>query len=375
MAKRVNLPIDVSAERCGQIFLPDYQALMLQAEQYARDNGITPAHTDKFKVAVYDIDQQCDFCIAEDPRIGYKGALYVIGAEKSTSRGAEQFLRNLRFITTYRKSRDTHWRAQIFFPYHIVALRDFTDPIFNVQYHKGDHPVPYTEIDADEVEFGRGAPTGWKWGVNPAMSGAIQVKVAGQDDYTPLDIRALQRHFAHYNQELKSGNRYKLCVWPYHCMAEGIGSTLVPVTAEVDAFWGFARGGRQLVDHKGGHYLSENYSVFRQEVMTTVGGHQIAQRNTIALDMLRAHDAVLYRGQAGSHCVPWSIDDMLTDILANDPALAKKVWIVTDCMDPVEIPGVKSFRPEQDAAIARFKDANMNVITSDVPFPDFLPVK
>lgn len=378
MAKRVSLPIDVSAERCGQIFLPDYQALMLQAEQYARDHGITPAHTDKFKVAVYDIDQQNDFCVAEDPRIGYKGALYVIGAEKSTSRASEQFLRNLKWITTYRKSKDTHWRGQIFFPYHIVAVRDFRDPIFQHDYRKGDHPLPYTNIQAEEVEFGAGAAQDWKWGVNPAMSGAIQVKMAGQDDYAPVNIRALQRHFAHYNAELKAKGRYALTVWPYHCMAEGIGSALVSVTSEVDAFWGFCRGGRQLVDHKGGHYLTENYSVYRHEVLTTVGNQPIAQRNTIALEMLRAHDAVLIRGQAKSHCVAWSIDDMLADILdpqLGDPSLAKKVWIVTDCMDPVVVPGVVDYTPQANEAIERFKAAGMNVIASDVPFSDFLPVQ
>lgn len=373
-----SFPIDVSAARCGQIFQPDYQALMLQAEQYARDNAITPAHTDKFKIALYDVDVQNDFCVAEDPRIGYKGALYVIGAENSTARAAEQLLRNLKWITTYRKSKDTHWRAQVFYPYHIVAVRDFRDPIFNHDYRKGDHPLPYTNIDEEEVEFGSGLPTEWKWGVNPAMSGAIQVKMSGQDEYAPVNIRALQRHFAYYNQQLKAGGRYKLCVWPYHCMAESIGSALVSVTAEVDAFWGFARGGRQLVDHKGGHYLAENYDPLRLEVMTTVGNVPIAQRNTTGLDMLRAHDAVLVRGQAKSHCVAWFIDGLLTEVLdpqTGDPSLAKKVWIVEDCMDPVIVPGVVDYTPQADAAIARFKAAGMNVITSDVPFPDFLPVK
>ena len=299
----------------------------------------------------------------------------MIGAEKSTSRAAEQFLRNMQWITTYRKSMDKHWRAQIFFPYHIVAVRDFYDPIFKHNYRKGDHPLPYTQIQETEVEFGSGQPTEWKWGVNPAMSGALQIKVAGQDDYSPVNIRALQRHFAYYSAELKAGGRYGLTVWPYHCAAEGIGSALVAVTAEVDAFWGFARGGRQLVDHKGGHDLSENYSVFRQEVLTTVGKVPIAQRNTVALDMLRSHDAVLFRGQAKSHCVAWSIDDLLTDILATDKSLAEKIWIVTDCMDPVIVPGVVDYTKDADAAIARFVSHGMHTITSDVPFPDFLPVK
>ena len=47
MAKKWQSPIDTSPARCGQVFLPDYQSLMVQAEQYAKDYGITPAHTDK----------------------------------------------------------------------------------------------------------------------------------------------------------------------------------------------------------------------------------------------------------------------------------------------------------------------------------------
>jgi len=346
---------------------------------------------------LYDIDPNNDFNIREDPRIGYQGALYVRGAEKSMSRACEQFLRNLRWVSTYRNSSDLHWRGQIFFPYHAVAVRDFHDPIFNHQYKAGDHPLPYTEADTMEIEFGYrlvpdpadpadpskftkvpSDPSQWKWGVNPAMSGVIQIKLAGQNEYTPVDLRAIQRHFAYYNAELDRKGKYKLQFWPYHCMAESIGHAQIAVSAETAAFWGFARGGRQMIDFKGSHYLSERSSVSKEEVMTTVGNIPIAQRNTIALDMLRSHDAVIKRGQAKSHCFAWSVDDMISDIMdpqIGDPSLAKKVWLVTDCTDPVIVPGVRDFTPEADAAIERAKAAGMNVITSDVPFPDFLPVR
>jgi nicotinamidase-related amidase len=79
-------------------------------------------------------------------------------------------------------------------------------------------------------------------------------------------------------------------------------------------------------------------------------------------------------GQAKSHCVKFSIDDLLTDIKTQDPALAKKVWILEDCMDPVVIPGVLDFTQEADEAIARFKSEGMNVAKSTQPLHEYLPL-
>jgi nicotinamidase-related amidase len=137
-------------------------------------------------------------------------------------------------------------------------------------------------------------------------------------------------------------------------------------------FHAFARGAQSWVEVKGGNPLTENYSVLRPEVLTRFDGAPLAQRNTQFVRTLMAADAVVIAGQAASHCVKSSIDDLLDEIAATDPALAKKVYVVTDCMSAVTVPDgkgafVADFTPQAEAALQRFADAGMNLVRSTDP--------
>ncbi len=77
-------------------------------------------------------------------------------------------------------------------------------------------------------------------------------------------------------------------------------------------------------------------------------------------------------GEAGSHCVSSSIDDFLGEILAKDPELAKKIYILGDCMSAVTVPDGKGgfaadFTPQAEAALDKFRKAGMNVVKSTDP--------
>ncbi|MGK7884570.1 MAG: isochorismatase, partial [Crocosphaera sp.] len=69
-------------------------------------------------------------------------------------------------------------------------------------------------------------------------------------------------------------------------------------------------------------------------------------------------------GQAKSHCVAWTIEDLLTEIKQKDPNLAKKVYLLEDCTSPVVIPDVIDFSAQADAAFQRFSDAGMQRVSS-----------
>ena len=75
-------------------------------------------------------------------------------------------------------------------------------------------------------------------------------------------------------------------------------------------------------------------------------------------------DAVIIAGQAKSHCVAWTIDDLLTEIQAQDPKLAQKVYLLEDCTSPVVVPGVVDFTNQANAAFQRFADAGMHLVKS-----------
>jgi hypothetical protein len=67
-----------------------------------------------------------------------------------------------------------------------------------------------------------------------------------------------------------------------------------------------------------------------------------------------------------------SIDDLLGEILAQDPSLVKKVYILADCMSAVTVPDGKGglaldFTPQSEAALKRFADAGMHLVRSTDP--------
>jgi len=78
-------------------------------------------------------------------------------------------------------------------------------------------------------------------------------------------------------------------------------------------------------------------------------------------------DAVIIAGQAKSHCVAWTIDDLLTDILRRDRSLVEKVYLLEDCTSPVVVPGVIDYTDEADEAFRRFVQAGMQVVRSTDP--------
>ena len=83
-------------------------------------------------------------------------------------------------------------------------------------------------------------------------------------------------------------------------------------------------------------------------------------------------DAVVIAGQAASHCVKSTIDDLLSEIAAQDANLAKKVYLVTDCMSAVTVPDGKGglaadFTAQADAALQKFADAGMHLVKSTDP--------
>jgi nicotinamidase-related amidase len=107
-------------------------------------------------------------------------------------------------------------------------------------------------------------------------------------------------------------------------------------------------------------------------VLTRHDGGPLAQRNTQFLERLLAADALVIAGQAASHCVKSSIDDLLDEIVSSDPGLARKVYVMTDCMSSVAVPDgnggfVADFTEEADKAQQRFADAGMHLVRSTDP--------
>jgi nicotinamidase-related amidase len=83
--------------------------------------------------------------------------------------------------------------------------------------------------------------------------------------------------------------------------------------------------------------------------------------------MLDAYDAVIITGQAKSHCVAWTVSDLLDAINRHDKTLTGKVYILEDCSSPVVIPGVIDYTEQAEGAFQRFAEAGMHLVQSTQP--------
>jgi nicotinamidase-related amidase len=321
-------------------YRPDAAQLATAATAWRAKHKIRPSAADEIRVHLLLIDVQKDFCLPE-------GTLYVAGRSGSgavddSRRIAEFVYQNLGALTDITTTLDTHLAYQIFFP--------------SFWLDKADQPLtPFRTITSDEIAAGEVRP-------NPAMA-----KWLCGGNYTWLCRQVL-----YYCKELERAGKYQLYLWPPHCLLGSDGHALAGVIHEARLFHAFARTSQSHVEVKGGNPLTENYSVLRPEVLSRFDGAALAQRNTQFIQTLLAADAVVIAGQAASHCVKSTIDDLLTEIAAQDPALASKVYLMTDCMSSVTVPDgkggfVADFTAQADAALQKFADAGMHLVKSTDP--------
>lgn len=325
MVVELPLPEHFDPGRMAEVWSVPYEERAAQAERFAREHGLRPAAEDEARVALLLVDYQNTFCTP-----GFE--LPVPGAPDDARRLAEFLYRNLGRITEIIATLDTHRTAQIF---HAAFLID----------EAGRHPEPYTLVSAEDVEQGR-------WRVDPSVCRSLG-----------LDPDWAQRHLLHYTRTLEEGGKYRLTIWPYHAMEGSVGHALVAAVEEAVFFHSVARRSRPDFRVKGTNPLTEHYSALGPEVTTGPDGEQIDSRDSQLVEKLLGFDAVVIAGQAKSHCVAWTIDDLLRDL----GDLARKVYLLEDCSSPVVVPGVVDYTAEAEAAFRRFAEAGMHVVRSTEP--------
>jgi nicotinamidase-related amidase len=154
-------------------------------------------------------------------------------------------------------------------------------------------------------------------------------------------------------------------------MLGGIGHALVSAVDEALFFHCVARRSQTAFEQKGSNPLTEHYSVVRPEVLHGPDGNRIADPNDDFVNRLLGFDVVIVAGQAKSHCVAWTVHDLLTDIQERDPTLVDKVYLLEDCTSPVVLPGGPDFTDQADEAFRRFANAGMRVVRSSDPVEEW----
>jgi nicotinamidase-related amidase len=328
------LPPHFEPDRVGEVWRVPYEERAKDGRAWGTEHALRPAAEDSLRLCLLAVDVQNTFCIPgfELFVAGQSGT----GAVDDNRRLCEFIYRNIGTITQIFPSLDTHSAMQIF---HAVWLVD----------EEGNHPTPHTLISERDVETGR-------WRMNPAVAKSLD-----------LDPQYGVRHLAHYTRWLAEGGKYDLTIWPYHAMLGGIGHALVSAVEEALFFHGVARYSQPNFRVKGGNPLTEHYSMLGPEVTEGPDGDRIEGPDAELIESLLSFDAVVVAGQAKSHCLAWTIDDLLLHDDARAHRIAERTYLLEDCTSPVVVPGVADYTEEADAAFERYAAAGMNVVRSADP--------
>ena len=338
MAEVLPLPPHFDPARVGELWRVDYAARFGDAAHWREQQGIEPAAHDRTRIALVLVDVQNTFCTP-----GFE--LFVAGrsgtgALDDSRRLCEFVYRNLGSITHIVATLDTHQALQIFHPIMLV------DP-------DGRPPAPFTDVTAADVEAGR-------WRLNPEAA-----------DGLGLDPEYAEEHLRYYTQALEEGGKYSLTVWPFHAMLGGVGHALVSAIEEALFFHSVVRFAPLDFQPKGDNPLTEHYSMLGPEVEFDREGEPLGRRNHPLIEQLLQYDAVVIAGQAKSHCVAWTIQDLLGDPNVQERGLEEKIYLLEDCTSSVVVPGAVDHTDEADAAFARFAEAGAHLVRSEVPMAEW----
>jgi nicotinamidase-related amidase len=335
----LSLPPHWNPDRVGEVWRVDYAARFDDAERWRAELSIEPASEDRFRVAFVAVDMQNTFCSP-----GFE--LFVAGrsgtgALDDARRLCEFVYRNLGSLTQIVPTLDTHQALRIF---HRTMLID----------GEGRHPEPFTLVTAEDVEAGH-------WRIDPFAAAGLG-----------LDPDYAEEHLRYYTKTLEQGRKYNLTIWPFHAMLGGIGHALVSALEEALFFHSVVRRAPLDFQPKGDNALTEHYSMLGPEVENDLEGEPLGRRrNHPLIERLLQYDAVVIAGEAKSHCVAWTIEDLLSDPNVQERGLEEKVYLLEDCTSSVVVPGSVDYTDEADAHFARFAESGAHVVRSDQPMAEW----
>lgn len=306
-----NFPSFYEPKRIGTLFYPDVAAIAVAAASA----DLPPAAEDRQKVHLLIVDMQVDFCHKE-------GNLYVPGALGDIRRLIEFIYRRAEEITDITCTLDSHLPFQIFHP----AWWADGD---------GNHPEPLTLITHEDVEAGR-----WRPLVMP--------------DYSAAYVRRLEEQA-----------KKVLTIWPYHVMMGGVGNTLDQELWSAIIWHSLARKSQPAWLTKGRVPQSEHYSAIQPEI--PVAGHPWGGRHEALLRALERYDAVLFAGEAESHCVLETVEDVV-EAFGDQPGMLHKLYVLRDCTSAVQHPEI-DFHALALARFEEFEKKGVNFVDSTEPLP------
>ncbi|HIP73339.1 MAG TPA: hypothetical protein EYH05_18315 [Anaerolineae bacterium] len=169
-----------------------------------------------------------------------------------------------------------------------------------------------------------------------------------------------------YVKKLEQEAKKRLTIWPYHVMIGSMGNALDPELFSAILWHSLARKTQPTWLTKGTVPLTEHYSIIQPEV--AVPNHPMGGKNKHFLDTLASADAIVIAGEAESHCVLETVEDLVEEFSAQ-PETLQKIFFLSDCTSPVLHPDV-DFHAIALERFAEFEKQGVNFMesTADLPF-------
>ncbi len=304
-------PLIYDPSRIGNLFYPDVAAIDADAQAA----NLPAAAEDKRKIHLVIIDMQIDFCHTQ-------GSLHVPGAVGDIQRTIEFIYNNAARITNITCSLDSHLPHQIFHP----AWWADAD---------GNHPAPFTMITYEDIKKGA-----WQPLIAPEQS-------------------------TNYVKILEKQAKKTLTIWPYHVMIGGIGNALDPELWTAVIWHSLARKTQPTWLTKGSIPQTEHYSIIQPEV--PVPNQPQGGKNKAFLDTLDDADVIVIAGEAESHCVLETVEDLVEEF-GRKPNALQKIYFLRDCTSPVQHPDV-DFHAIALNRFAEFEKQGVNFVNSTDQLP------
>jgi nicotinamidase-related amidase len=323
----VNRPSFYYPNGAGDLYLPRYALIQEEVRKLRKEFNTA---VNREKIALFLIDPQVGFCTPG-------ASLYVDGAEKDIEQICDFIYRNLEQIDEIWVSLDTHTVFQIHTPGFWVN-------------DQNENPDPFTMITLENVKAKKWKPYA---------------------EWIPLEL------IESYLEQLEQSERYILITWEYHTQKGSVDNAVVPILYETLFFYSLMTGKEIKWFIKGESPWTENYSVFSPEVQNLYfknGSMKIAGKfdEKLMIDLM-GFDRLYVAGEALSHCVKATLEDMLTAIQEEKKRIPNKllgfqeskVYILEDCMSSVQpTEGSPDFPAIAKEALKKFKLAGMKVVKS-----------
>ncbi|OBU21441.1 hypothetical protein CTM88_16790 [Photobacterium aquimaris] len=193
----------------------------------------------------------------------------------------------------------------------------------------GQHPAPFTLISYQDIVDGLWQPT---------------------------DLKQLN-HVLEYTQSLEQTGKYSLIIWPTHCVIDSVGHTVVaPIQTAIEN-WEKQKNISRHTISKGENPHTEHYGGCEAEYplhddIKTQFDPQLAT-------LVVQSDRVFISGQALSHCVASTVEQMIDKLPRDD---IRKLTILIDTTS-----AVAGFEKQAQAFVERMLALGVNIAnTTDV---------